>query len=85
LAINITRATAPTWSIKNLIAELDEFLAGGYAPEHRRGISFDAIFKPGIEFFTASAEGDIALYEDFAEIKRMHFNPPGAAAAPRRR
>ncbi len=91
LTINIARATAPTGSIRSLIAELDEFLAGGYTPEQRHGISFDAIFKPGIEFFTASAEGKdigcagIALYENFAEVKRMYVRPAwrgrGAAQA----
>jgi len=87
----ITRATAPTDSIRTLIAELDEFLAGGYTPEQRHGIPLDAIFQPGIEFFTAAAEGEaigcagIALYQNFAEVKRMYVRPAwrgrGAAQA----
>jgi putative acetyltransferase len=91
MPFTIARATAPTSSIRSLIAELDEFLAGGYTPEQRHGISFDAIFKPGIEFFTAAADGEeigcagIALYEDFGEVKRMYVRPAwrgrGAAQA----
>jgi len=81
MPFTITRATAPTDSVKSLIAELDEFLAGAYTPEQRHGISLDAIFQPGIEFFTASADGadigcaGIALYKNFGEVKRMYVRP----------
>lgn len=87
----ITRATAPTDAIRLIFSEIEAFFGVLYSPEQRHGLSLDAIFQPGIEFFTASNDGEvvgcagIAFYPDFGEIKRMFVRQPwrgrGAAQA----
>jgi len=79
--LRIDRAPAPTDDIRALIAELDRTLAELYPPEQRHGLVLDAIFQPHIRFFLARSEagavgcGGIALFSDFAEVKRMYVRP----------
>lgn len=53
--IEIEQAHAPTDDVRVLIGELDAELAGSYAPEQRHGLTIDAIFKPPVRCFVASA------------------------------
>jgi putative acetyltransferase len=68
----------PTDEVRALIEELDRTLAADYPPEQRHGLNFDAIFAPNILFFMARLDGvaagcgGVALFEDFAEVKRMY-------------
>jgi putative acetyltransferase len=61
-----------------LIGELDRELARHYPPEQRHGLNLDAIFQPHIRFFVARLDGlaagcgGVALFADFAEVKRMY-------------
>jgi len=61
-----------------LIGELDQILSVEYAPEQRHGLALDAIFRPNIRFFLACLNGvavgcgGVALFADFAEVKRMY-------------
>ena len=77
-ALTITRATAPTDAVRLLIGELDTTLAAEYPPEQRHGLALDAIFAPHMRFFVASLNGapvgcgGVALFDGFAEIKRMY-------------
>jgi putative acetyltransferase len=74
-------ATAPTDDVRALIGELEEDLAAGYPPEQRHGLAVDAIFQPHIRFFLAREGGaaigccGVALFDDFAELKRMYVRP----------
>jgi putative acetyltransferase len=69
---------APTDDIRQLIAELNETLSAEYPPEQRHGLALDAIFQPHIRFFVARLDGEavgcggVALFDDFAEVKRMY-------------
>src|SRR5579859_6310715 len=69
---------APTDDIRQLIAELNETLSAEYPPEQRHGLAPDAIFQPHIRFFVARLNGraagcgGVALFDDFAEVKRMY-------------
>ncbi len=71
-------ARAATDDVRTLIAELDEVLAAAYPPEQRHGLSLDAIFAPHVRFFLARLDGaavgcaGVALFADFAEVKRMY-------------
>ncbi len=73
----IERVAAPTAEIRRLVAALDATLSGEYAPEQRHGLSLEAIFQPPMRFFLARLGGEavgcggVALFEDFAEVKRM--------------
>jgi putative acetyltransferase len=70
--------TAPTEEARVLVGELEEVLAAEYPPEQRHGLALDAIFKPNIRFFIARVDGvpagcgGVALFADFAEVKRMY-------------
>jgi putative acetyltransferase len=64
--------------VRALIGELDAYLAGKYAPDQQHGLALDALFAPHVRFFVARLDGDavgcggVALFDDFAEVKRMY-------------
>ena len=67
-----------TEDVRMLVGELEATLAAGYLPEQRHGLALDAIFQPQIRFFVARLDGaavgcgGVALFDDFAEVKRMY-------------
>ena len=69
---------SPTDEVRVLVAELENTLAAEYPPEQRHGLALDAIFQPHIRFFLAWLNGEVvgcggvALFADFAEVKRMY-------------
>jgi putative acetyltransferase len=79
--IAIERATEPTAEVRGLVTELEQVLAAEYPPEQRHGLAVDALFEPHVRFFVASLEGapvgcgGVALFADFAEVKRMYVRP----------
>jgi putative acetyltransferase len=81
MEITIERATAPTDDVRTLIAELETNLAAEYPPEQRHGLALDALFQPHIQFFLARLDtvavgcAGVALFSDFAEVKRMYVRP----------
>jgi putative acetyltransferase len=76
--IRLERGLAATPEIRGLIGELEAELSANYLPEQRHGLSLDALFQPHIRFFVAWTEdgpqgcGGVALFSDFAELKRMY-------------
>jgi len=68
-------------TVRALIGELDATLAADYSPEQRHGIAFDALFATHMRFFVAHLDGapagcgGVALFADFAEVKRMYVRP----------
>jgi len=81
--ITIERAHSPTDEVRALVDELERELAAHYAADQRHGLALDAIFQPHIRFFIARRDGapqavgcgGIALFHDFAEVKRMYVRP----------
>lgn len=79
--MEIVVATGPTDEIRLLVHELNQELGALYTPEQRHGLALDAIFQPHIRFFVARQNGQvagcggIALFADFAEVKRMYVRP----------
>jgi putative acetyltransferase len=77
----IERATSPSDDVRSLIAELEDNLAAEYPPEQRHGLALDAIFQPHMHFFVVRLDGvavgcaGVALFDDFAEVKRMYVRP----------
>jgi putative acetyltransferase len=75
--VRVELAPAPTDDVRALVQELEDELAQLYPPEQRHGLALDAIFQPHIRFFVASIDGTavgcggVALFSDFAELKRM--------------
>jgi putative acetyltransferase len=76
--ITIELVTAPSEEVRVLVGELEEILAAEYPPEQRHGLTLEAIFKPNVRFFIARVAGapagcgGVALFADFAEVKRMY-------------
>jgi len=76
--ITIELAPSATAEVRALIAELEEILSAEYSPEQRHGLRLEAIFQPHIRFFVARLDGvavgcgGVALFDDFAEVKRMY-------------
>ena len=76
--IEIAAVCGPTDEIRLLVGELNEELGALYSAEQRHGLALDALFQPHIRFFVARADGrpagcgGVALFKDFAEIKRMY-------------
>lgn len=74
----IERVAAPTEAARLLVGELEAELSAAYPPEQRHGLKLDAIFKPHIRFFVATIDGEpagcggVALFDGFAELKRMY-------------
>lgn len=78
IPIEIEQVPAATAEIHTLIGELDHELLGLYSSEQRHGLALDAIFQSHIRFFVARVNGvaagcgGVALFSDFAEVKRMY-------------
>jgi len=74
----IEAAPMVTEEVRSLVGELETVLASEYPPEQRHGLALDAIFQPHIRFFLARLRGaavgcgGVALFSDFAEVKRMY-------------
>jgi putative acetyltransferase len=78
IPVRLERAFAVSAEIRDLIGELDAELGANYKPEQRHAISLDALCEPHMRFFTAWTDagaqgcGGVALFSDFAELKRMY-------------
>ena len=78
MEITIERPSGPTAEVSALIAELDGVLGAVYEPEQRHGLSIEQVFGPRVRFFVARLDGEavgcgaVALFEDYAEVKRMY-------------
>ena len=76
--ITIEHLRGPTPEAAALIAELDAVLGAVYPPEQRHGYSIEQVFEPHVRFFVARLGGEavgcgaVALFEDYAELKRMY-------------
>jgi putative acetyltransferase len=76
--VQVALARTATDEVRLLVGELEAVLAAEYPPEQRHGLALDAIYQPYIRFFIARLRGaavgcgGVALFADFAEVKRMY-------------
>ena len=76
--VQIEAAPTATEEVRSIVGELEAVLSAEYPPEQRHGLALDAIFQPHIRFFLARLRGaavgcgGVALFPDFAEVKRMY-------------
>jgi putative acetyltransferase len=76
--LTIVQVAVATDDVRALIDELDRTLSAEYSPEQRHGLAPEAIFQPHIRFFLARLDsapvgcGGVALFADYAEVKRMY-------------
>ena len=79
--MEITLAVQPDAEVRSLVGALNDELGALFPPEQRHGLALDAIFVPHIRFFVARRDGvavgcgGVALFPDFAEVKRMYVRP----------
>jgi len=79
--IFIEQITEPTPELRELIGELDTVLNAAYEPHQRHGLNIAQLFEPHVRFFIARldgaavARGGIALFDGYAEVKRMYTRP----------
>jgi putative acetyltransferase len=79
--LTVTLTSAPNNAVRFLIAELEDVLSAEYPPENRHGLPLEAIFQPNVRFFVATLDGNpvgcggVALFDGFAEVKRMYVRP----------
>jgi putative acetyltransferase len=77
----IERVSEPTPDVRDLIGELDGVLHAAYEPHQRHGLSLAQLFEPHMRFFLARLDGSavacggVALFDDYAEVKRMYTRP----------
>jgi putative acetyltransferase len=82
MCLLVEHAPHPTDEARALIGELEAILSAEYPPAQRHGLSLDQIFQPHIRFFIVRRNGcplgcgGIALFPDFAELKRMYVRKP---------
>ena len=78
--IAIELVKAPSEEVVQLLSELNAALAG-YADDQRHALSVDRLFQPDVRFFVARADGvavgcgGVAVYDGYAEVKRMYAKP----------
>jgi putative acetyltransferase len=78
MTVTIERAHTPTTDVRELVGELELELSKEYPAEERHGLSVEALFQPTVQFFVARLDesavgcGGVALFPDFAEVKRMY-------------
>ncbi|MBV9567634.1 MAG: GNAT family N-acetyltransferase [Hyphomicrobiales bacterium] len=78
MSITIERAVEATAEVHGLIAELNDVLGAAYETHQRHGLSVTQLFQPNLRFFlarlggVASGCGGVAIFDDYAEVKRMY-------------
>ena len=78
MSLEIEPVSRPTSEAASLISELDDVLGALYEPEQRHGLSIEQVFGPRVRFFVARLDGEavgcgaVALFEGYAEVKRMY-------------
>ena len=76
--ITIERAVEATPNLERLVAELNAVLGAAYPPHQRHGLALEQLFEPHMRFFlgrlggAAVGCGGVALFDDYAEVKRMY-------------
>jgi putative acetyltransferase len=81
MTIAIERINEPTDELSALIGELDRALGANYEPHQRHGLPLAQLFEPHVRFFitrfdgTMAGCGGVALFDDYAEVKRMYTRP----------
>ena len=81
MSITIQRVVETTPELQHLIGELNEVLGAAYEAHQRHGLSIEQLFQPNVRLFVARLDGlavgcgGVAMFEDYAEVKRMYTRP----------
>jgi putative acetyltransferase len=83
MSITIERAVEASPEVYDLIGELNDLFGAAYESHQRHGLSIVQLFEPHVRFFLARLDGfavgcgGVALFADYAEVKRMYTRPAG--------
>ena len=81
ISTTVERAVEATHEVRDLIEELNEVLGAAYEAHQRHGLSIEQLFEPHVRFFIAPLDGlavgcgGVAVFDDYAEVKRMYTRP----------
>ena len=81
ISTTVERAVEATHEVRDLIEELNEVLGAAYEAHQRHGLSIEQLFEPHVRFFIARLDGlavgcgGVAVFDDYAEVKRMYTRP----------
>jgi putative acetyltransferase len=81
VSITVERVIEATPDVHELIGELNEMLGRLYEADQRHGLAIEQLFEPHIRFFLARLDGiavgcgGVALFDGYAEVKRMYTRP----------
>jgi putative acetyltransferase len=81
MGITIERAVEASPEVYDLIGELNDVLGAAYEAHQRHGLSIEQLFEPNVRFFLARLDGlavgcgGVAMFDDYAEVKRMYTRP----------
>jgi putative acetyltransferase len=81
MSITVELVVQPTPEVHHLIGELNDVLGAVYEPHQRHGLLVEQLFEPHVRFFLARLDGfavgcgGVAVFEDYAEVKRMYTRP----------
>jgi GNAT superfamily N-acetyltransferase len=81
MSISIERAVETTTEVHDLIDELNDVLGAAYEAHQRYGLSIEQLFAANVRFFVARMDGlavgcgGVAMFDDYAEVKRMYTRP----------
>jgi putative acetyltransferase len=81
MSITVERVVEATSEVCDLIGELNDVLGAAYEAHQRHGLSIEQLFEPNVCFFVARVDGlaigcgGVAVFDDYAEVKRMYTRP----------
>ena len=81
MSITIERAVEASPQVHYLIGELNDVPGAAYESHQRHGLSIEQLFEPHVRFFIARLDGlavgcgAVAVFDDYAEVKRMYTRP----------
>jgi putative acetyltransferase len=81
MSITIEPVVEASPDVHDLIGELNGVLGAAYEAHQRHGLSIERLFAPNVRFFIARLDGlavgcgGVAVFSDYAEVKRMYTRP----------
>ena len=81
MSITIERVVESTPGVHDLMGELNDVLGAAYEAHQQHGLAIEQLFKPNVCFFLARLDGlavgcgGVAMFDDYAEVKRMYTRP----------
>jgi putative acetyltransferase len=81
MTLAVERVVEATPDVHELIGELNEMLSRLYEADQRHGLAIEQLFEPHVRFFLTRLDGiavgcgGVALFDGYAEVKRMYTRP----------